>query len=207
MAKTDVRTNELWLEHLRHAGAIQEAALSDLRRILIRALGRSLADLSARDETFLEDAVQDALVLILKRLSQFEGRSQFLTWAISITINVAMSALRRKNWQDVSLEQITADGWRAPEAGDDQAADFERESVRSRLIQEMQALIVSDLTDKQRVALISELKGMPQDEIARRLGSNRNAVYKLTHDARKRLKQGLEASGFGRSDIQAGFAN
>jgi Protein of unknown function, DUF417 len=30
--------------------------------------------------------------------------------------------------------------------------------------------------------------------IARHLGSNRNAVYKLTHDARKRLKRGLEAA-------------
>jgi RNA polymerase sigma-70 factor (ECF subfamily) len=47
---------------------------------------------------------------------------------------------------------------------------------------------------------------MPQDEIARQLGSNRNAVYKLTHDARKRLKQGLEAAGFDADDIQAAFA-
>ena len=38
---------------------------------------------------------------------------------------------------------------------------------------------------------------MPQDEIGRQLGSNRNAIYKLTHDARRRLKAGLEAAGFG----------
>jgi RNA polymerase sigma-70 factor (ECF subfamily) len=47
---------------------------------------------------------------------------------------------------------------------------------------------------------------MPQDEIARHLGSNRNAVYTLTHDARKRLRQGLEATGFTAEDLGAAFA-
>ena len=48
---------------------------------------------------------------------------------------------------------------------------------------------------------------MPQDEIARHVGSNRNAVYKLTHDARKRLKQGLEAAGYTAEDIRTAFTD
>ena len=52
----------------------------------------------------------------------------------------------------------------------------------------MYEIIRSELTEKQRTALLAELKGMPQDEIAKHLGSNRNALYKLTHDARRRLK-------------------
>jgi len=71
----------------------------------------------------------------------------------------------------------------------------------------MHGLIQNDLTEKQRVALLAELKEMPQDEIARHIGSNRNAVYKLTHDARKRLKQGFEAVGYEMTDIQSIFAN
>jgi len=46
---------------------------------------------------------------------------------------------------------------------------------------------------------------MPQAEIGRHLGSNRNAIYKLAHDARKRLKHGLEGAGYGAQDIQATF--
>ena len=45
-------------------------------------------------------------------------------------------------------------------------------------------------------------RGMPLAEIGRRMGSNRNAIYKLTHDARKRLKQGLEAAGYDARDLQ-----
>jgi RNA polymerase sigma-70 factor, ECF subfamily len=38
------------------------------------------------------------------------------------------------------------------------------------------------------------------------MSSNRNAVYKLTHDARKALKRGLAKAGFGVDDIRAAFA-
>ena len=36
--------------------------------------------------------------------------------------------------------------------------------------------------------------------------SNRNAIYKLTHDARRRLKRGLEVAGFTAEDIGTAFA-
>ena len=67
----------------------------------------------------------------------------------------------------------------------------------------MQSSIEHDLTEKQRTALLAELKGMPQDEIARQLGSNRNAIYKLTHDARKKLRAALEAAGYTALDVAA----
>jgi RNA polymerase sigma-70 factor (ECF subfamily) len=36
---------------------------------------------------------------------------------------------------------------------------------------------------------------MPLDEVAAWLGTNRDNVYKLLHDARKKLKRGLLARG------------
>jgi RNA polymerase sigma-70 factor (ECF subfamily) len=73
---------------------------------------------------------------------------------------------------------------------------------RDALIQTMYQIIETELTDRQRTALLAELRGMPLAEIGRRLGSNRNAVYKLTHDARQRLKKGLEAAGYSMADLQ-----
>ena len=70
----------------------------------------------------------------------------------------------------------------------------------------MAEIVANDLTERQRTAVIAELRGMPQAEIGRRLGITRNAVYKLTHDARKKIKRGLEASGFGAVDIRAAFS-
>lgn len=199
------RNNETWLLQLRGSGAEQQAALAELRAALLRGLRRVLSSRPVADESFLEDAVQDSLVRILERLEQFEGRSRFLTWATSIAIRIAMSELRRRRWKDVSFEELTAGGGisigRATEG--DLGSDVQCE--QRAILDKMRAVIETELTEKQRAALLAELRGMPQDEIALHLGSNRNAVYKLTHDARKRLRRGLEAAGYGAAEVSAAF--
>ena len=195
------RDNSTWLTHLRNSGSGQQAALSDLRESLLRGLRRALSNRPLADDAFLEDTVQDSLVRILDRLAQFEGRSQFLTWANSIAIHVALSELRRRRWKDVSLAEMKDDVGFTPRqsAGIELTPDAQWE--RRAMFEEMHLLIENVLTEKQRIALMAELKGMPMDEIARHLASNRNAVYKLTHDARRRLKQGLEAAGYTAEDL------
>jgi RNA polymerase sigma-70 factor (ECF subfamily) len=67
-------------------------------------------------------------------------------------------------------------------------------------------LIDSELTDRQRTALTADLGGMPLPQIAEKLGSNTNSLYKLLHDARKRLRRGLEAAGFTIDDVREAWA-
>ena len=201
------RDNETWLAHLGGAGPDQQAALSDLRDALVRGLRKALSRRAGADDAFLEDVVQDALVRILERLPQFEGRSRFLTWAMAVAIRAAMSELRRRKWGDVSLDEVVADADLTPVVrvvvnGPGPQAQSEREAI----LAVMHEVIRNGLTTKQREALLAGLKGMPLDEITRQLGSNRNALYKLTHDARKRLRQGLEAAGFTAEDIGTAFA-
>ena len=201
------RDNELWLIHLRSEGAIQHQALSDLRDSLIYSLRGTLWNGALIDDAFLEDTVQDSIIRILDRLKQFEGRSQFLTWATSITIRVAISELRRRRWKDVSLDELISDAGLVPERVIDTRPEPNILREREAIIKIMYGLIHNNLTEKQRLALLAELKEVPQDEIARHIGSNRNAIYKLTHDARKRLKKGLEAVGYKMTDILTIFAN
>jgi RNA polymerase sigma-70 factor (ECF subfamily) len=47
--------------------------------------------------------------------------------------------------------------------------------------------------------------GMPMDEVARRMGTNRNALYKLMHDARQRLKERMLDRGISPQEILAAF--
>lgn len=200
------RNDETWLRRLSSGSPDQEAALSDLRDTLLRGLRRTFSSRALADDSFLEDAVQDSLVRILDRLQQFEGRSRFLTWATSIAIRVAMSELRRRHWTNVSLDALIADSDFTPETAIDDDSRPDAKLEQKTILDKMHAVIQSELTGRQRTALLAELKGMPQDEIARHLGSNRNAVYKLTHDARKRLLLGLEAAGYEAADIHAAFA-
>lgn len=200
------RDNDSWLADLGGEGAERESALCDLRDALFGNLRKALSN-HPTDDAFVEDAVQDSLIRILDRLDQFQGRSQFLTWTTAIAIRVAMTELRRSRWKDVSLDEVMADADFVPERAIDTESAPGAQAQRQAILDSMQQVIENQLTDKQRTALLAELKGMPQDEIARHLGSNRNAVYKLTHDARKKLKQGLEAAGYTATDVVAAIAN
>ena len=129
---------------------------------------------------------------ILRSLDQFQNRSRFVTWATAIAIRVGLTELRKRRWRDVSLEKLVADTGFEPSAVAETTPDRESQPI----IAAMYRIIGSDLTDKQRTVLLAEIKGMAQEEIARQMGSTRNALYKLSHDARERLKHGLEKAGF-----------
>lgn len=198
------RSNDNWVDHLRSDGAVQDSALCDLRGLLVSGLRKPFGGYDGVDDNFLEDVAQEALMKVLKNLEQFEGKSRFTTWAMSIAVRLGLTELRRKRWKDVSLDQVLEGSHRVPPAVDSTAGP-ELAAQQRTLIEKMYQIINTELSQKQCDVLLAELKGMPQEEIGRRMGSNRNAVYKLTHDARKRLKTSLEASGYTVTDIQAAF--
>ncbi len=153
----------------------------------------------------MEDVLQQAMVNILDRLDQFQGRSRFTTWAMTIAVRLAMSELRHKRWQDVSLESVTEHGELAPALVIDDTASPAQQAEQHAIFETLRRLIDEALTDKQWMAMTAELGGMPFEEIVRRMDSNVNAVYKLLHDARKRLKRGLETAGYAAEDVQSAF--
>ena len=70
----------------------------------------------------------------------------------------------------------------------------------------IERIIQEELTEKQRAALVAlAVKDMPMEVVAEQLGTNRNALYKLLHDARLRLKQRMEAEGLMPEDVLASF--
>lgn len=191
-------SNESWIARLTATGPVQNEALAELRAILLRRLRKAFSGRNGVDEPLLEDVTQEALLKTLDSLPSFQGRSQFTTWATTIAVRGAFTELRRRHWKDVSLEQITREAnLRTEEVGAGDAVE------RDALIRTMYRIIATELTDRQRTALLAELQGMPLAEIGRRMGNNRNAIYKLTHDARRRLKRGLEVAGYNAADLHA----
>jgi RNA polymerase sigma-70 factor (ECF subfamily) len=156
-------------------------------------------------EDMCEDFAQDALVRVRERISSFRGDSRFTTWALSIATRIAFDELRHKRWKDVSFEAIAQES-RTPVVFEPSAeAGQERGLVRERVLSALAEVIDRHLTERQRAVLAAELQGMPQAEIAAQLGMNRNALYKLAHDARKRVKSQLEATGISETDVLWGF--
>jgi RNA polymerase sigma-70 factor (ECF subfamily) len=206
------RTNEQWLSDLKSPGPTQEAALTDLRSILRAglpfALSRYLSPSDPQFDALAEEVVQDALLRILDNLDTFEGRSKFTTWAHKITLRLALSELRRKRWEDVSLESLidTEDGQASVGLMADTGVGPELATEQADMISRVERIILEELTEKQRLAMIaSQIHGMPLDVVAQRMDMNRNALYKLLHDARIRLKNRMVEEGLSPEDVLAAF--
>ena len=202
------RTNQEWLAALRGPG--REKALVDLRAFLVRGLRYALASWSVVDEAILEDFAQDALLKILDGLDSFRGESRFTTWAQKIAVHVALTELRRHRWRDVSLDEMTGspDANFIPDTLADPSAGPEQQAIQRTLLSTLRRIIATELTDKQRQALVAaRVHGMPLEEVARRMGTNRNALYKLLHDARQRLKKRMMAEGLSPQDVLAAFGS
>lgn len=200
------RTNEVWMEHLGAGGAMQCEALADLRCAILGGLRSGLRGRPGADEMFLEDVTQEALVKILDKLDQFQGRSRFTTWAVAIAIRLAFTELRKRHWQNVSLDQMIEESGDAVfESGVTSVVEAVANAEQAALVERLHDLIESELTHLQREALLAELGGMPLEEIGRRTGRNRNAVYKITHDARRKLRSAFELAGFTGADVLSAF--
>jgi RNA polymerase sigma-70 factor, ECF subfamily len=204
---TDRRSDDQWASDLASTDvALRDDAIRDLRDMLCRGLAKSLLKSGRVDDAFLEDIVQEACMKILEKLNAFEGRSKFRTWAVTVAVRTAVSKMRKRDWQNVSLESITANADFDPQVAVDTSETNEQTNSRSMLLGRLKELIDSELTEKQWTALTAELGGMPLPQLAEKLGTNTNSIYKLLHDARKKLRRGLEVSGFTVEDVREAWA-
>jgi RNA polymerase sigma-70 factor (ECF subfamily) len=203
------RSNEQWIAALSQPGPEYDVALEDLRAILVRGLGYALSDRSNVRQSDLDDFAQDAILKILKGLHTFRGESRFTTWAHKIAVRVAFTELRRRRWRDVSLDEMTeskdGDSVFIPDSLADPSIGPEQEAMQRAMLDTLRRLVREELTDKQRQAMQAVIKGMPLEEVARRMDTNRNALYKLLHDARRRLQKAMLNEGLSAQDVMSAF--
>jgi len=189
-----------WLDRLRADGAAREAAVAELHELLAKAarfeVERRAAELPHLRGGDLEDLAQqaadDALMAVLRKLDDFRGESRFTTWAYKFALLEAAVKVRRRAWQgrEIPLED---EAWSRLAAAGSAAGPAEDAELLAALRQEIE----EGLTARQREVLVAvALNGVPIDVLAERLDSNRGAVYKNLHDARRKLREGLAARGF-----------
>lgn len=202
------RTNEQWLADLTGSPDVQAQALLDLRERLQRGiyfyLSRERSDLSQLSTQELtqmaEDLSQDATLRVLDNLNSFRGDSRFTTWATKIAVRVAISDLRRARYKDYRLDALTADDETLPISATlaihNPLPNPENAAERSDVMNKIDAALREALTERQYRALEAvALRGVPLETVAEEMGTNRNALYKLVHDARRKLRTYLESQG------------
>ena len=88
----------------------------------------------------------------------------------------------------------------------DSHAGPETSAERADILDHVRRVIEEELTDRQRQALILlGIQDMPMEDAARKLKTNRNALYKLLHDARLRLKTRLAMEDISANEVLSLF--
>ena len=200
VAQLDPESAE-WLRVLGRGDQEREAALARLHGMLLRIAqrevrrrGPGLRITGPELEDLAYQSAADALMAITAKLGQFRGESRFTTWAYRFVILEVSDKVGRHFWRrpDVSLE---AEDWdRLPDRFGFEPA---QESEWRDLLTALRRAVDTELTPRQREAFVAiVLNGVPLDALAVRLGSNRNAIYKMMFDARRKLRAALVANGY-----------
>jgi RNA polymerase sigma-70 factor (ECF subfamily) len=181
---------------LRRAGPARDAALAELHELLLRGAHHELARRGWRRADAVDMAQQaadDALAAIVRKLDDFRGESRFTTWAYKFVLLEAGVRARRRAWEgrEVALDD---ESWRRLA---DPAPTAERTVEESDLLRAIATAMESDLTSRQREVLTAlALDEVPIDVLAERLGTTRGALYKTLHDARRKLRAVLTERGY-----------
>jgi RNA polymerase sigma-70 factor (ECF subfamily) len=189
-----------WLKSLGADGHERDDAIARLHALLLRAARFEVArrrptmphwDGDDLDDLALQSA-DDALVAVLAKLDDFRGHSRFSTWAYKFALLETAVKLRRRPWQGRELP-LESESW--PDVSDLKASPAAN-AEQSELLAAVRHAIDEELTPHQREVLVAvALNGVPIDVLAERLGTNRGALYKTIHDARRKLRRRLETDG------------
>jgi RNA polymerase sigma-70 factor (ECF subfamily) len=199
-ARPVVTTDEqsrAWVAALQGDGLERDRAIARLHELMLRAarfeLGRRRAALSHVRGEELDDlatqAADDALMAVLAKLGDYRGASRFTTWAYKFALLETSVRLRRRAWQD---REVVLDPVNWPALPDARPSTHDR-AEQAELLRALQRAVASELTQHQREVFVAlALNEVPIDVLAERLDTNRNALYKTLHDARRKLRTKLE---------------
>lgn len=189
-----------WLRALRADDGDRDDAILRLHALLLRAARFEVArrrptlpHLRGNEfDDIANEAADDALLSVLRRLDDFRGASRFTTWAYKFALLEAAVKLRKRDWQgrEVPLDPEKWDVYSSAALGPIAEAE------QSELLATVKDGIADVLTPHQRSVLVAlALNDVPIDVLAERLNTNRGALYKTLHDARRKLRKHLDERG------------
>jgi RNA polymerase sigma-70 factor (ECF subfamily) len=190
-----------WLRELAGAGLQREAAVARLHEQLLRIARREVARRGPRLaitgpelEDLAHQAAADALLAITGKVGQFRGETRFTTWAYKFVIFEVSAKIGRHFWRHPAVPMGAEDWDRLP---DRFGFDPARQAEWADLFAALRRAVDTELTPRQREVFVAiVLNDVPLDTLVTEFGSNRNAIYKMLFDARRKLRAALAANGY-----------
>lgn len=146
------------------------------------------------------EAADEAAVKVLAHLDDFRGLSRFTTWACQFAVTEASVSLRRyrRRTRELPVEPPVLVRLSSVHAGCDNDVE------RAELLRLVCDGITNELTGRQRVIMLTlVIGGESPDSVANALGTNRGALYKSLHDARRKLRAHVAEHGLAVTGVSA----
>ena len=193
-----------WWQRLHAPEPIRGWAIAELYERLrreaafhVRQRAASLARFPRSDiDDVATQAAGDALVVLLRKLEDYRGDSQFLTWARRFAALEAPVSIRRRLGRD--RVRISDDPERVVDVADLGESAHDRAEAHE-LLKSVGRVLRDELTPRQRTVLTEvAINGTSTGALAEQLETTPGAIYKSLHDARlkvRRLTAQLEPVG------------
>lgn len=186
----------------RHNPYMQQKKEVDLIAEVLRGNTMAYADLVKLHQRFVftlalrfaknredaEEIAQDCFVKAYRALGTYKHSAKFSTWLYSITYTTAMSFLRKKKLDTISIDDETSALQLGQEHSDNNANLVEQKSAHAYL-----NYAIDLLSPEDAVLITLFYKGeQSQEEIGKVLGISENNVKVKLHRARLKLKEKLQ---------------
>lgn len=137
-----------------------------------------------------DDATQEALIRIVRKIGSFDGRSAFSTWAYRIASNSAIDELRRQQ-RHAHLSLVQSDG------ADREVADHAAEQAIDQVVlrDELQTALEQVPDDFRIPVVLRDVVGLDYHEIAHQLGVPVGTVKSRIARGRRHLMKFVSKDG------------
>lgn len=132
-------------------------------------------------ESDVDDVCQEVFVVVMRKLGEFEGRSQLRTWIYGICVRTASdyrkrAPRRREVITDEPPEGVVSHGPL------DHATASQARDILDRILSRLD-------DDKRAVFVLYEIEELPMNEVAQALECPLQTAYSRLHAARKRVEE------------------
>lgn len=142
---------------------------------------RALRRLGVADSD-VDDVCQEVFVVVMRKLGEFEGRSQLRTWIYGICVRTASDYRKRAPRRREVLTDEPLEGASEGSGPLEHATMTQARDILDRILAKLD-------DDKRAVFVLYEIEELPMNEVAQALECPLQTAYSRLHAARKRVEE------------------
>jgi RNA polymerase sigma-70 factor (ECF subfamily) len=140
-----------------------------------------------------EDFTQEAFLQLYRKIESFRGESAFSTWLHRLTVNVVLTHLRRKQVDEISLEEPLE---QSQEGGAQRDYGVDDQTLAGSIDRVNLGRSIDSLAPGYRIIfMLHDVEGYEHQEIAEMLGCSIGNCKSQLHKARMKLRDALTMTG------------